>query len=127
MKKGDKVLINGVSGGGTGISASAPTSRQRGKHEFSIFSLQKLWAYRLRLLNSRRVAGQRRGADEVVDYKTTDVTQKYRNQDLDIVFDTIGEAAEVRARFLGHLNRIIWTIVGFFFGYQQFDSSKSPH
>ena len=67
------------------------------------------------------------GADEVVDYKTTDVTQKYRNQDLDIVFDTIGEAAEVRARFLGHLNRIIWTIVGFFFGYQQFDSSKSPH
>jgi len=41
------------------------------------------------------------GADEVVDYKTTDVTQKYRDQEFDIVFDTVGEAAEVRTRILG--------------------------
>ena len=43
------------------------------------------------------------GADEVVDYKTTDVTQKYRDQDFDIVFDTVGEAADVRTRILGQL------------------------
>lgn len=36
------------------------------------------------------------GADEVVDYKTSDVTQKYQSQDFDIVFDTTGAGLEVR-------------------------------
>jgi len=36
------------------------------------------------------------GADEVVDYNTTNVTEKYTNQDFDIVFDTVGPATEVR-------------------------------
>jgi len=37
------------------------------------------------------------GADEVVDYKTTDVTQVYRNQDFDLIFDTVGPATEVKS------------------------------
>jgi len=35
------------------------------------------------------------GADEVVDYKITDVTQKYQSQDFDIVLDTTGTGLEV--------------------------------
>lgn len=35
------------------------------------------------------------GADEVVDYKKEDVTEKYTHQDFDLVFDTVGSAAEV--------------------------------
>lgn len=36
------------------------------------------------------------GADEVVDYKKEDVTEKYTNQDFDLIFDTVGSAAEVK-------------------------------
>ncbi|KAF9963776.1 hypothetical protein BGZ70_007191 [Mortierella alpina] len=52
------------------------------------------------------------GADEVVDYKTTNVVEKYRNQDFDIVFDTVDTAAEIWAnrktllKPTGHLIRI---------------------
>ncbi len=35
------------------------------------------------------------GADEVVDYKTANVIEKYRNQDFDIVFDAVDSAVEV--------------------------------
>ncbi|KAF9355403.1 hypothetical protein BGX26_006619 [Mortierella sp. AD094] len=34
-------------------------------------------------------------ASEVIDYKTTDGTEKYINQDFDIVFDTVGSADEM--------------------------------
>jgi len=45
--------------------------------------------------NVRMVKGL--GADEVVDYKTTDATEKYTNQDFDIVLDTAttGESVSV--------------------------------
>lgn len=35
------------------------------------------------------------GADEIVDYKITNVTAKYTDQDFDIVLDTVGPAKEV--------------------------------
>ncbi|KAF9566413.1 hypothetical protein EC968_003757 [Mortierella alpina] len=34
------------------------------------------------------------GADEVVDYKVTNVTEKYKDQGFDIVLDTVGPAKE---------------------------------
>ncbi|KAI1315434.1 hypothetical protein EDD11_000767 [Mortierella claussenii] len=84
IKKGDKVLINGASGG-TG-TVGVQLAKAMGAHVVGVCSTA----------NVELVKGL--GADEVVDYKTTDVTELYTNQDFDIVFDTVGSAAEIWAK-----------------------------
>ncbi|KAG0241603.1 hypothetical protein BGX31_001036 [Mortierella sp. GBA43] len=74
IKKGDKVLINGASGG-TGTVA-VQLAKALGAYVVGVCSSS----------NVQLVKGL--GADEVVDYNTTDVTEKFTNQDFDIVFDT---------------------------------------
>ncbi|KAG0053996.1 hypothetical protein BGZ83_012165 [Gryganskiella cystojenkinii] len=81
IKKGDKVLINGASGG-TGTVA-VQLAKALGAHVVGVCSTA----------NVELVKGL--GADEVVDYKTTDVTKQYKNQDFDIVFDTVDDAKEI--------------------------------
>ena len=58
------------------------------------------------------------GADEVVDYKKEDVTEKYTHQDFDLVFDTVGSAAEViHSFFFTVLFIVIWCNNGVCLGY----------
>ncbi|KAG0290678.1 NADPh quinone reductase [Dissophora globulifera] len=84
LKKGDKVLINGASGG-TGTVA--------------VQLAKALGAYVVGVCSTANVQLVKDiGADEVVDYKTTDVTEKYTNRDFDLVFDTVGTAAEIWAK-----------------------------
>ncbi|KAF9346129.1 hypothetical protein BGX26_002390 [Mortierella sp. AD094] len=84
IKKGDKVLVNGASGG-TG-TVGVQVAKALGAYVVGVCSTA----------NVELVKGL--GADEVVDYKTTDVTEKYTNQDFDIVFDTVGSAEEIWAK-----------------------------
>ncbi|KAF9164959.1 hypothetical protein BGX21_000734 [Mortierella sp. AD011] len=84
IKKGDKVLINGASGG-TG-TIGVQVAKALGAYVVGVCSTANL-----ELVKSI-------GADEVVDYKTTDVTEKYTNQDFDIIFDTVGSAEEIWAK-----------------------------
>ncbi|KAF9943353.1 hypothetical protein BGZ67_000032 [Mortierella alpina] len=83
IKSGDKVLINGASGG-TG-TVGVQMAKALGAYVVGVCSTANV-----QLVKDL-------GADEVVDYKTTNVTEKYRNQDFDIVFDTVGSAAEIWA------------------------------
>ncbi|KAG0249037.1 hypothetical protein BG011_009638 [Mortierella polycephala] len=83
LKKGDKVLINGASGG-TG-TVGVQVAKALGAYVVGVCST----------VNMQLVKDI--GADEVVDYKTTNVTEKYQNRDFDIVFDTVGDAAEIWA------------------------------
>ncbi|KAG0207809.1 hypothetical protein BGX28_001055 [Mortierella sp. GBA30] len=83
IKKGDRVLINGASGGTGTVAVQMATA---------------LGAYVVGVCSTANVQLVKDiGADEIVDYKTTNVTEKYRNQDFDIVFDTVGTAAEIWA------------------------------
>ncbi|KAF9923241.1 hypothetical protein BGZ65_009006 [Modicella reniformis] len=75
IKKGDKVLINGASGG-TG-TVGVQLAKALGAYVVGVCSTSNV-----QLVKNL-------GADEVVDYKTTDATEKYTNQDFDIVFDTV--------------------------------------
>ncbi|KAF9101432.1 hypothetical protein BGX27_011486 [Mortierella sp. AM989] len=84
IKKGDKVLINGASGG-TG-TVGVQLAKALGAYVVGVCSTANV-----QLVKDL-------GADEVVDYKTTDVTEKYTNQDFNIVFDTVGSAAEIWAK-----------------------------
>ncbi|KAF8976914.1 hypothetical protein BGZ46_007839 [Entomortierella lignicola] len=81
IKKGDKVLINGASGG-TG-TVGVQIAKALGAYVVGVCSTDNL-----KLVKDL-------GADEVVDYKTTDVTEKYTDGDFDIVFDTVGSAADI--------------------------------
>ncbi|KAF9951854.1 NADPh quinone reductase [Mortierella alpina] len=83
IKRGDKVLINGASGG-TG-TVGVQMAKALGAYVVGVCSTANV-----QLVKDL-------GADEVVDYKTTNVTEKYRNQDFDIVFDTVGSATEIWA------------------------------
>ncbi|KAF9095433.1 hypothetical protein BGX23_000486 [Mortierella sp. AD031] len=84
LKKGDKVLINGASGG-TG-TVGVQIAKALGAYVVGVCSTANV-----QLVKSL-------GADEVVDYKKDDVTEKYTNQDFDLVFDTVGSAAEIWAK-----------------------------
>jgi len=84
IKKGHKVLINGASGG-TG-TVGVQLAKALGAYVVGVCSTANV-----QLVKDI-------GADEVVDYKTTNVTEKYTNQDFDIVFDTVGSAAEIWAK-----------------------------
>ncbi|KAF9919012.1 hypothetical protein BX616_002981 [Lobosporangium transversale] len=84
IKKGDKVLINGASGG-TG-TVGVQVAKALGAYIVGVCSTA----------NVKMVKDL--GADEVVDYTTTNVTEKYTNQDFDIIFDTVGSAEELWAK-----------------------------
>ncbi|KAF9905408.1 NADPh quinone reductase [Linnemannia zychae] len=84
LKKGDKVLINGASGG-TG-TVGVQIAKALGAYVVGVCSTDNV-----QLVKDL-------GADEVVDYKKEDVTVKYTNQDFDLVFDTVGSAAEIWAK-----------------------------
>ncbi|KAK5822240.1 chaperonin 10-like protein [Linnemannia elongata] len=73
LKKGSKVLINGASGG-TGTVA-VQLAKALGAYVVGVCSGS----------NAQMVKDL--GADEIVDYRTTDATEKFTNQDFDIVFD----------------------------------------
>ncbi|KAF9573109.1 hypothetical protein EC968_008958 [Mortierella alpina] len=98
IKSGDKVLVNGASGG-TG-TVGVQMAKALGAYVVGVCSTANV-----QLVKDL-------GADEVVDYKTTKVTEQYRSQDFDIVFDTVGSAAEIWAnnntllKPTGHLVRI---------------------
>ncbi|KAG0045384.1 NADPh quinone reductase [Gryganskiella cystojenkinii] len=83
IKKGDRVLINGASGG-TG-TVGVQVAKALGAHVVGVCSTANIEMVKAT------------GADQLVDYKTTDVTQVYRNQDFDIIFDTVGPATEIWA------------------------------
>ncbi|KAF9278963.1 hypothetical protein BGZ68_008213 [Mortierella alpina] len=83
IKRGDKVLINGASGG-TG-TVGVQMAKALGAYVVGVCSTANV-----QLVKDL-------GADEVVDYKTTNVIEKYRNQDFDIIFDTVDSAAEIWA------------------------------
>ncbi|KAG0045388.1 hypothetical protein BGZ83_009405 [Gryganskiella cystojenkinii] len=83
VKKGDKVLVNGASGGAGTVGVQM--AKALGAHVVGVCSTANMQLV------------QDVGADEVVDYKTTDVTQVYRNQDFDFVYDTVGSASEIWA------------------------------
>ncbi|KAF9573111.1 NADPh quinone reductase [Mortierella alpina] len=83
IKRGDKVLINGASGG-TG-TVGVQMAKALGAYVVGVCSTANV-----QLVKDL-------GADEVVDYKTTNVTERYRSQDFDIVFDTVDTAAEIWA------------------------------
>jgi NADPH:quinone reductase-like Zn-dependent oxidoreductase len=141
VKKGDKVLINGASGG-TGntygnipilspICAGRPKLSMRKniflihirnawkilKTHFIPFVLliiysgtvgvqiaKALGAYVVGVCSTDNVELVKKlGADEVVDYKKENVTEKYTNQDFDLIFDTVGSAAEVNRSSLALL------------------------
>ncbi|KAG0359342.1 hypothetical protein BC939DRAFT_503244 [Gamsiella multidivaricata] len=76
IKQGHKVLVIGASGG-TG-TVGVQLAKALGAYVVGVCSTANV-----QLVKDI-------GADEVVDYKTTDVTEKYTNQDFDIVFDTVG-------------------------------------
>ncbi|KAH7060074.1 zinc-binding dehydrogenase family oxidoreductase [Linnemannia elongata] len=84
LKKGDKVLINGASGG-TG-TVGVQIAKALGAYVVGVCSTDNV-----ELVKNL-------GADEVVDYKKEDVTEKYTHQDFDLVFDTVGSAAEIWAK-----------------------------
>ncbi|CAO3570818.1 unnamed protein product [Mortierella alpina] len=83
IKSGDKVLINGASGG-TG-TVGVQMAKALGAYVVGVCSTANV-----QLVKDL-------GADEVVDYKTTNVVERYRSQDFDIVFDTVDTAAEIWA------------------------------
>ncbi|KAF9919464.1 hypothetical protein FBU30_010985 [Linnemannia zychae] len=83
IKKGDKVLINGASGG-TG-TVGVQIAKALGAYVVGVCSTDNVELVK------------KLGADEVVDYKKEDVTTLYTHQDFDIVFDTVGSAAEIWA------------------------------
>ncbi|KAF8926850.1 NADPh quinone reductase [Dissophora ornata] len=83
IKKGHKVLIIGASGG-TG-TVGVQLAKALGAYVIGVCSAA----------NAQLVKDI--GADEVIDYKTTDVTEKFTNQDFDIVFDTVGSSVELWA------------------------------
>ncbi|KAF9120788.1 NADPh quinone reductase [Mortierella sp. 14UC] len=84
LKKGDKILINGASGG-TG-TVGVQIAKALGAYVVGVCSTDNV-----QLVKDL-------GADEVVDYKKEDVTVKYTNQDFDLIFDTVGSAAEIWAK-----------------------------
>ncbi|ORY00419.1 NAD(P)-binding protein [Basidiobolus meristosporus CBS 931.73] len=83
MKKGDKVLINGASGG-TG-TAAVQLAKAFGATVVAVCSSR----------NAEFVKSL--GADEVVDYETTKVYEQYTQQDFDIVLDCAGTYEELWA------------------------------
>ncbi|KAG0374870.1 NADPh quinone reductase [Mortierella sp. AD032] len=91
-KKGNKVLINGASGGAGTVAVQL--AKALGAYVVGICS------------GSNAQIVKDLGADEVVDYRTTDVTEKFTNQDFDIVFDaaTTGEQFWEKRRTLMKLN-----------------------
>ncbi|KAG0319582.1 NADPh quinone reductase [Linnemannia gamsii] len=84
VKKGDKVLINGASGG-TG-TVGVQIAKALGAYVVGVCSTDNVELVK------------KLGADEVVDYKKENVTEKYTNQDFDLIFDTVGSAAEIWAK-----------------------------
>ncbi|KAG0369330.1 NADPh quinone reductase [Mortierella sp. AD032] len=84
LKKGDKVLIVGASGG-TG-TVGVQIAKALGAYVVGVCSTDNV-----QLVKDL-------GADEVVDYKKEDVTAKYTNQDFDLIFDTVGSAEEIWAK-----------------------------
>ncbi|KAF9583488.1 NADPh quinone reductase [Lunasporangiospora selenospora] len=85
IKKGDKVLVMGASGG-TGTVA-VQFAKAMGAYVVGVCSTANLQFVK------------DLGADEVVDYKTTNVTTVYTNRDFDIILETVGDesAAEIWA------------------------------
>ncbi|KAF9344015.1 hypothetical protein BGX26_004907 [Mortierella sp. AD094] len=92
IKKGSKVLINGASGG-TG-TVGVQVAKALGGYVVGVCSTANV-----ELVKDL-------GADEAVDYKTTDVTEKYTNQDFDIIFDTIWAKRKTILKPSGNLIRI---------------------
>ncbi|KAF9435533.1 hypothetical protein BGZ76_006095 [Entomortierella beljakovae] len=84
IKKGDKVLVNGASGG-TG-TVGVQYAKALGAYVVGVCSTANI-----QLVKDI-------GADEVIDYTTTDVTEKFTSQDFDIIFDTVGAAEEIWAK-----------------------------
>lgn len=77
LKKGQRILINGASGSlGT---AAVQLAKQMGAYVVAVCSTKNL----------AMVKGL--GADEVIDYKTTDFTRL--NHHFDIVYDTVGKSS----------------------------------
>ncbi|KAG0363492.1 NADPh quinone reductase [Podila minutissima] len=75
VKKGDKVLINGASGGTGTVAVQIATAL--GASVVGVCSKTNADLVR------------RLGAEEVVDYNTTKVHEKYTNKDFDIIFDAV--------------------------------------
>ncbi|KAF9317416.1 hypothetical protein BG003_000802 [Podila horticola] len=78
IKKGDKVLINGASGGTGTVAVQIATAL--GASVVGVCS--KANADLVRSL----------GAEEVVDYNTTKTHEKYINMDFDIILDAVGNS-----------------------------------
>ncbi|KAF9337815.1 hypothetical protein BG006_002535 [Podila minutissima] len=75
VKKGDKVLINGASGGTGTVAVQIATAL--GASVVGVCSKTNADLVR------------RLGAEEVVDYNTIKVHEKYTNKDFDIIFDAV--------------------------------------